>query len=111
MAILKPGDVATVLFVGAEATKRRPVVVISAEEYQHRRPDVIVALLTSNLDSATTPFDYVLLDWASAGLKRPSAFRAYLQTDLQAEVARIGRLSEGDWIEIRGRLSLLFGLT
>lgn len=73
MPILKPGDVATVLFLGAAAPKRRPVVVVSSDEYQRHRPDVVVAILTSNLAAASTPFDYVLQDWAAAGLKQLSA--------------------------------------
>ena len=109
MPILKAGDVATVLFVGAAAPKRRPVVVVSSDEYQRHRPDVVVAILTSNLAAARTPFDYVLQDWTAAGLKQPSAFRAYLQTDLQAEVTRIGRLSDRDWAEIRSRVAKAIG--
>ena len=108
MPKLKPGDVATVLFIGADATKRRPVVVVSSEAYQNCRPDVVVALLTSRIESATTDFDYPLRDWESAGLKRPSVFRAYLQTDIQSEVEQIGKLSERDWGEIKKRLALLF---
>lgn len=107
--MLRAGDVATVLFLGANTTKRRPVVVISSDEYNGQRPDVVVAVLTSNLNSAITPFDYILRDWAHAGLRLPSAFRCYLQTDLQSEVSRIGSLTKHDWEEVQLRLRKLIG--
>jgi mRNA-degrading endonuclease toxin of MazEF toxin-antitoxin module len=61
----KPGDVVTVEFVGATATKRRPAVVVSSELYHAHRPDVVLAALTSNLGPAREPTDYVLKELAT----------------------------------------------
>ena len=48
--------------------------------------------------AATTPTDYLIADWATAGLRRPSAFRTFLVTLPQREVlAVIGHLSSSDW--------------
>lgn len=77
---VRPGDVAAVEFAGARETKRRPVIVVSSAVYHGHRPDIIVGVLTSRVDAATCPTDYVLKDWAEAGLTRQSAFRAYLNT-------------------------------
>src|SRR5436190_707889 len=57
--------------------KRRPAVVVSSPLYHQHRPDLISGVLTSQVSRATTPLDYVLADWASAGLRQPSTFRAY----------------------------------
>ena len=43
--MVKAGDVVTVDFPGAAGLKRRPAVVISTDEYQRHRPDVIVAVV------------------------------------------------------------------
>src|SRR5437016_2624645 len=95
------GDVVTLDFVGATGTKRRPAVVVSSDTYHTCRPDVIVALLTTQTTAATTPIDHVLFDWAAAGLKQPSAYRAYLGTYVARHVRVIGRLSERDWNEVK----------
>ncbi len=64
----KPGDVVTVDFPGAMGLKRRPVVVVSSVQYHRERPDVIVAVLTTNTAAATATTDYILQDWHSSGL-------------------------------------------
>jgi mRNA interferase MazF len=95
--MLKPGDVVIVDFFGAEGNKRRPAVVVSSEEYQRQRPDVILGILTSNVGSATASTDHVLRNWQAASLRVPSAFRAYLVTHLATSVKRIGHLEDSDW--------------
>ena len=92
-----PGDVVTVDFVGATGIKRRPAVVVSSGLYHQHRPDLILGVLTTQTGAATTPLDYVLQDWASAGLHRPSAFRAYFGMATPAAVQVIGQLSARDW--------------
>jgi len=97
----KAGDVVTVDFAGATGMKRRPAVVISSDRYHAERPDVILGVLTSNVAGTKSSTDYVLQDWASAGLHGPSAFRAYLGMALPSAVRMIGRLSDRDWAAVR----------
>ena len=104
--MIQPGEVVTLEFPGARVTKRRPAVVLSSVLYHQSRPDVIVGIVTSRLDAATGPTDYVLKDWSLAGLRRPSAFRVFLATLPAASVTRIGRLSDRDWREVRERVRL-----
>lgn len=90
-------------FPGATGVKRRPVVVLSSDNYHRTRPDVIIGVITSRLPSENVPTDHVLLDWSQAGLRVPSMFRAYLATVPQSAVsARIGHLSDRDWAAVRG---------
>lgn len=71
--MIAPDDVVIVSFPGAVATKRRPAVVVSTEVYHQERPDVILCVVTSQVLSATASTDYLLQDWAQAGLRQPSA--------------------------------------
>ena len=105
--MVKPGDVLTVNFPGATGLKRRPVVALSTDIYHAARPDVIVAVLTSQVTSATALTDYILQDWRAAHLHRPSAFRAYLATVPAASITAIGHLSDRDWAEVQNRLRLV----
>jgi mRNA interferase MazF len=103
--MLKPGAVVTVDFPGVTGVKRRPAVVVSSATYHATRPDVILAVVASQVTAANAPSDYVLQDWAAAGLRPPSAFRSFLVTLPSASViAVIGQLSDRDWREVQARL-------
>jgi hypothetical protein len=65
--MVKPGAVVTVDFPGAQGVKRRPALVVSTDIYHAARPDVVLAVITSQTRAATAPTDYVLQDWAAAG--------------------------------------------
>jgi hypothetical protein len=101
-----PGDVVVALFPGAQQTKPRPAVVISTDQYNLTRPDVILALLTTQIPRTSTPFDYWLQDWAVAGLHQPSLFRVYVGMVVSTNATVIGRLSNRDWREAQARLRL-----
>lgn len=102
--MLNAGDVVTSNFIGAQGAKRRPGIIVSSGLYHQHRPDVIVALLTTNLVAAITPLDYLLQDWAAAGLRQPTAFRSYFNMELPAGLRLIGRLSEQDWQSVQACL-------
>ena len=106
MMTSKTGDVVVVDFVGATGTKRRPAVVVSSDLHHSQRPDLILAAITTNIASATAATDYVLQDWTAAGLRAPSAFRAYFGMALPSAVRPIGHLSPRDWAEVQARVRL-----
>jgi mRNA interferase MazF len=106
----QPGDVVLVDFVGATGVKHRPAVVVSSDTYHSTRPDIIVCLLTTQIAAATAPTDYVLQDWAAAGLHAPSAFRVYIGMELASAAPVIGHLSDRDWQQVQARLKVAFAL-
>jgi mRNA interferase MazF len=108
---LSPADVVLCNFQGAQGRKWRPAVVISTPVYHARGPDVIVSELTTQLAKAVTPTDYILQDWAAAGLHQPSAFRVFFSMELQAQVVSLGRLSDRDWQEVQACLRLGLAVT
>ena len=75
---MKAGAVVTDNFPGAVNLKRRPAVIVSSEIYHRERPDVILALITTNIAKAIKTTDYILQDWSSANLKHSSAVRVFL---------------------------------
>lgn len=106
MTTLRAGDVVTGYFTGAVNDKARPAVVVSSDIYHQNRPDVVLCFLTTQIAGLNSPTDYVLQDWREAGLKQPSAFRAFFVTVRANEVTKIGRLSDADWQEVQARLKL-----
>jgi mRNA interferase MazF len=97
----KPGDVVTVDFPGAQGINRRPVVIVSSDAYHATRPDVILAVLTTNIAASSAPTDYILQEWRAAGLNNPSVFRVFLATMSASSIMPIGHLSERDWLQIQ----------
>jgi mRNA interferase MazF len=101
------GEIVIVDFPGVTGTKRRPAVVLSSPAYHAARPDVILGVITTQVDSANTATDYTLHDWKAAGLRKPSAFRVFVVTVPRSAItARVGRLSKADWQAVRERLQI-----
>lgn len=102
--MVETGDVVVSYLPGARQSKRRPAIVVSAPDYHAQRPDLLLAIITSRVEDATTAFDCVLFDWQEAGLRSACAMRSYLFTVEQGEVVKIGRLSDADWQAVREKL-------
>jgi mRNA interferase MazF len=105
VTVAKPGSVVLIDLALAVTRKVRPALVVSSDVYHASRPDVIVGVLTGNVAAATGPTDYLLQDWAAAGLHQPTAFRSFLVTRPATEIIReIGQPSDRDWQEVQARL-------
>lgn len=96
----------TVDFTGSMGIKRRPAVVVSSTLYHATRPDIVLAVLTTQTHNATSPTDFVLQDWSAAGLRQPSAFRAYFGMRTHSQIRVIGHLTERDWNAVQERLNV-----
>jgi len=93
------------------AVKARPAVICSSALYHQEQPDLVLAALTSNVAGATGSLDYVLQDWASAGLRFPTAFKPVVVTlEPSLVVHQLGTLSDRDWSEVQARLRLALDL-
>ena len=102
--MIEPGDVVTAYLPGVSATKRRPAVVISTPAYHSERPDVLLALITSQVEKAETSFDTPLYAWQQTRLQLPSTMRSFLFTKPAQEVIKIGHLTDADWSDVQARL-------
>ena len=108
---MNPSEVIWIDFPGVVQTKRRPAVILSSASYHSTRPDIIVGLVTSQTAKATAPTDHLLQDWQSAGLRVPSAFRAFIMTLPQSSiVSTMGTLSPADWNQVVVRVKLAMDL-
>jgi len=90
MTTYKRGEVVLLPFPFTDltGTKRRPALILSTTAYNTRRADLIIAPITSNL-STGQPDDIQLIDWAAAGLLKPSVVKGILGTVEQTLVLRI----------------------
>jgi mRNA-degrading endonuclease toxin of MazEF toxin-antitoxin module len=78
-----------------------PAVVLSNDGYNHFGGLVIVGI-TSHAPRCT--WDFAFLDWAAAGLIKPSTVRMLLALISANRILhRIGHLSDRDWTEVHAR--------
>lgn len=109
--MLKPGEVATTMFSFADQTgaKRRPVLVVSSEEFNTRTGDVIVAAISSK--PPRDRYEYKLERWKLSGLKLPSKVRAgAVHTVSGLLLKRIGAIPEEEYYEVKKLLTEVLGL-
>ncbi len=100
------GDVVLVNFVFAEETgsKRRPVLLLSSDQYMKGRQEVVVSAITSNTRRILVG-DYLMADWEEAGLLFPSVVTGIIRTIKQSMINRkMGAVSTGDFAEIESNL-------
>jgi mRNA interferase MazF len=96
--IFKAFDVVAVPFpfTDRDATKRRPVLVISNERFNQQHNQLVLAMITTATDNIW-PSDVSLTNWQEAGLKVACHFRLKLFTLDQNLVSKaIGHLSSQD---------------
>lgn len=96
---LRRGDLVLIPFPYTDhsATKTRPAVIVSSDLYHQVHSEFLLAYVSSQLTQADSRLDYVLLDWESAGLLKPSFVRPKIAAiDPALVVHRIGELSSRD---------------
>lgn len=110
MAYVK-GDVVLVPFpfTDLSATRVRPAVVVSSEQYSAHTSDIIVAMVTSQPQTGFA--DCALRDWQQAGLIYPSWVRAKVATLAQGLIRfSPGCLSGRDVKSVEGTVRMALGL-
>ena len=99
-------------FVFAEETgsKRRPVLLLSSDQYMNGRQEAVVSAITSNTRRILVG-DYLMADWEDAGLIYPSVATGILRTIKQSMIDRkMGVVSRRDLAEIESNLEQILEL-
>jgi mRNA interferase MazF len=97
------GDVVLIPFpyTDLSASKTRPAVVVSSDIYHATRAELLLAYVSSQISQANPTIDYVLADWADAGLLKPSYVRPKVAAvEPTLVVHRVGALSARDLLEV-----------
>ena len=93
-------------FTDLSSTKRRPVIVVSNDDYNQRRQDIVVVAMTSNLSTGKYAFTISSSDLERGKLNRPGQIRVdKLYTLSQSIVVKtFGRVDAATLDRIRGLL-------
>lgn len=106
------GDVVLVPFpfTNQTASKKRPAVVISSEQYNVERPDIIIMAVSSQIGPESTVAEATVKNWQAAGLLKPSVMKSILTTIEKGLVLKnLGRLAKEDRQALQGMLQKIIG--
>jgi mRNA interferase MazF len=106
------GDVVLVPFPFTDqtASKKRPAVVVSADAYHRRRPDVIVMAVTSQILRPAGALGEVLIsDWQGAGLPKASLIKPVATIEQRLILRKLGALQGDDVQALRSALRQVLG--
>jgi mRNA interferase MazF len=105
--ICNPGDIVLVEVIFSEGgqSKKRPALVISCDDYNNSRQEIIVAAITSNTDRKLIG-ETKLKNWKQSGLKLPSVVTAVIQTIKKSLVVKkMGQIGLSDWKQVQSNLN------
>lgn len=109
----KRGDILLVPFPFSDQSsiKQRPALVISVDAFQGQGPDLLIMVITTQISGPSGLGEFLIRDWKSAGLIKPSAVKAAIST-LEASLVRrqLGRLSDYDLVQLNKSLRDLLGV-
>jgi len=106
------GDVVLVPFPFTDQTtvKKRPVIVVSSEEYNFNRPDLVLMAVTRQVREPAPYGDTLVNHWAAAGLIKPSVMKPIFTTvEKGLVIKRLGELAEDDRQALRDSLQEILG--
>ena len=106
--------VVEVPFSNHSGVKPRPALVVSAEHFHQKLPDVIVCPISSQprYYRRPGPGDHPLKNWRVAGLRHPSTVRISRVLAVDKLIMRrlLGTLSQDDLAKVDTHLRVAFGL-
>jgi mRNA interferase MazF len=113
MTAYKFGDVILVPFpfTDQSISKKRPAIVISSDNYNQSKSDIILIAVTSQVN-VTLRFGEVLIDdWAGAGFIKPSVVKPIITTLQRSLVIRtLGKLQSPDFQALENILQQIINM-
>ena len=99
MTTYKFGEILLVPFPFTDQTsqKKRPTVIVSSDNYNQQRPDLILAAITSQISTVLQFGEIQIIDWSKAGLLKPSVVKPIVTTiEKKLVLKRLGKLDDSD---------------
>ena len=103
-------DIVVVKFPFASSLKykARPALVISSETYNRNQRDTVLILAISSQLQTKLDFEMPLEKWESAGLLKPSIFKAAIATiEKEFIITKLGTLSPNDIQNVNTLLKII----
>jgi mRNA interferase MazF len=112
MTTFRFGDIVLVPFPFTDQTaiKKRPAIVVSSQDYNRHRPDIILMAVTSQTGSADFYGDMAVRQWQKAGLLKPSVVKPICTTiEKKLVLKTLGRLVQEERAVLNKTMQTVFG--
>ncbi|MDJ0691753.1 MAG: type II toxin-antitoxin system PemK/MazF family toxin [Xenococcaceae cyanobacterium MO_188.B32] len=97
-------------FTDQTSTKKRPTAVISSNNYNSQKPDLIIIAITSQFNSPINFGEMAIRDFSSAGLLKPSIIKPVITTiEKNLIIRKLGQLQDLDCQNLRQLIQLVLG--
>lgn len=98
------------LFTDQTAIKKRPAVIVSSNDYNTNRPDIIIMAVTSQMRSSEYFGDIIIHQWKEAGLLKPSVIKPIFTTiEKKLVLTNLGRITNADRLALQEALKKILG--
>ena len=97
-------------FTDQTAIKKRPAVIVSSNDYNVNRPDIIIMAVTSQMRSSEYFGDTIIHQWKNAGLLKPSVIKPIFTTiEKRLVLKTLGRITDEDKMALEDSLKKILG--
>ena len=113
MTTYKFGDVILVPFpfTDQSTSKKRPAIVISSDNYNQSKPDIILIAVTSQVNATLQFCEALINDWAGARLLKSSMIKPIMTTVQRNLVIRtLGKLQSQDLQDLENILQQIIDI-
>jgi mRNA interferase MazF len=110
--IYRFGDVILVPFpfTDQSSNKKRPAVIISSDDYNQCRSDLVLIAVTSQINNPLQFGEMIICDWSLAGLLKPSSIKPVITTlEKRLVIKNLGQLQSDDAYDLQKILPKIIG--
>ena len=106
------GDIVLVPFpfTDQSTTKKRPAIVVSSEEYNRERPDIVLMAVTSQIHPVAVFGEVTVNLWQQAGLIKPSVVKPIFTTvEKDLVLRKLGTMQHDDQTALNNAIHTILG--
>lgn len=112
MTIYSFGDILLVPFpfTNLTSTKKRPTVVVSSDNYNRQKLDLIIMAIMSQFNSSLNFGEMAISDFRNAGLLKPSIIKPVITTiEKSLVIKKLGQLNDLDCQNLQQLIGSILG--
>ncbi len=97
-------------FTNQRSAKKRPAVIVSSDDYNKAKPDLIIMAITSQIIVPLGFGEVQIIDFSAAGLLKPSLIKPIIATvETRLVIRKLGKLQSRDKKSLQQMLMIILG--
>lgn len=97
-------------FTNQRSLKKRPAVIVSSDDYNQAKLDLIIMAITSQITVPLSLGEVQIIDFSAAGLLKPSLIKPVIATvEIRLVIRKLGKLQSRDKKSLQQMLTVVLG--